>query len=185
MIIGGPNWSMPWRRKQVEIFVYFLKQEEFNMFISAARKLCMTVSQAGHQCLPARLIRHQFISKEYRNWKEQKYQCLWFSHFFRLIQHVESAAASVGERNDSYWLFSLNESVHEKRNSEESKPTSKVKREKQRRLFSFSSSSHLIIPIHEYFIFLFRFPFWVTNTDYRHLLVWRVISFPADAECTW
>ena len=74
------------------------------------------------------------------------------SEAFRAIQHVELAAETVSERNDSDWLFSLNESVHEKRNgSEESKPTIKVKRRNTEVSSHFSSSSHLIVPIHGYF----------------------------------
>ena len=72
--------------------------------------------------------------------------------FFRPIQHVESAAEPVGERNHSDWWFSLNESVHKKRNGrEERKPTSKAKRAHTEGSSHFSSSSHLIIPIHGYF----------------------------------
>ena len=73
------------------------------------------------------------------------------SEFFRPIHYVESAASPVGKRNHSDWLFSLNESVHEKRNgSEESKPTSKVKRKNTEGSSHVSSSSYLIAPLYRY-----------------------------------
>ena len=74
------------------------------------------------------------------------------SEAFWLIRHVESVAEPVSERNRSDWLFSLSESVYEKINgSEENKQTTKVKRAHTEGSSHFSSSSHLIIPIHGYF----------------------------------